>query len=143
MNAGPSPELVEEDPSRSVVLLYTNHRGETAMRRVLPMAVVFSATEWYPEEQWLLIAYDFDRRDQRHFAMRQIHGWAFSGSAPPAHEIVAASYRRQLELHQADAERAYARVTDLEALLAEAQAETTQLRARLEKQDRDRDDLLG
>lgn len=48
---------------------YTNHRGETAARRVLPLRLEWGATEWHPETQWLLWAYDLDRGAERAFAL--------------------------------------------------------------------------
>ena len=59
-----------------VEICYTNHRGETAMRRVIPARIVFGvAAEWHIDPQWLLEAYDLDRKADRTFAMRDIHFW--------------------------------------------------------------------
>lgn len=54
---------------------YTNYRGETSIRRIIPVRVRFAASEWHPEEQWLLDAFDIDRGDTRSFAMKDIHEW--------------------------------------------------------------------
>jgi len=48
---------------------YTNWRGETALRRVLPMRVHWGTTEWHPDAQWLMEATDLDRGTVRTFAM--------------------------------------------------------------------------
>lgn len=51
---------------------YRNHRGEVARRRVLPTSIRFAATEWHPEPQWLMDAWDLDRQAERAFAMRDM-----------------------------------------------------------------------
>jgi hypothetical protein len=64
----PEKQIVEID--------YTNYRGERAKRRVIPIRVYFSATEWHPEEQWLLAAWDIEKQADRSFALKDIHSWA-------------------------------------------------------------------
>jgi predicted DNA-binding transcriptional regulator YafY len=64
--------------SKQVIIDYTNWRGERAERRVNPVSIWYGKTEWHPEEQWLLSA--FDMRDDgtaimKDFAMRDIHSW--------------------------------------------------------------------
>lgn len=49
---------------------YTNYRGETSDRMVVPIGLAFGATEWHPEPQWLLWAYDLERAAIRAFALR-------------------------------------------------------------------------
>lgn len=51
---------------------YTNHRGETKLRRVLVMGVDFGENEWYPQPQWLLRCWDIERNDWRSFALSNI-----------------------------------------------------------------------
>lgn len=50
-------------------ITYTNYKGHTAERRITPSLVWFGATEWHPEPQWLLRAYDHDRQADRDFAL--------------------------------------------------------------------------
>jgi len=58
-------------PTEPAVLTYTNWRGETAMRTITPKYVYFGSTPWHSgEEQWLLVAFDHDRRGDRHFALK-------------------------------------------------------------------------
>lgn len=59
----------------SVVIDYTNHRGERSERTILPSGIYFGTTEWHPGPQWLLDAFDRDKGDNRTFAMKDIHGW--------------------------------------------------------------------
>jgi predicted DNA-binding transcriptional regulator YafY len=66
---------MEFNSSHVVTIRYTNHRGETADRRIIPQSLRFAATEWHPEPQWLLDALDVDKGLQRSFAMQDIHSW--------------------------------------------------------------------
>lgn len=52
---------------------YINHRGENALRRVLPIRVWHGSTDWYPQPQWLLRAFDLDRGGERDFAFASIN----------------------------------------------------------------------
>lgn len=61
--------------SETVRILYTNYRGETAIRRIRPLQLRFAATEWHPEPQWLLDAFDYDRDAERSFAMIDVRAW--------------------------------------------------------------------
>lgn len=58
-----------------VIIRYTNYRGETADRRVIPIRIRFGSTKWHPEPQWLLEAFDLDRGADRSFAMRDVLHW--------------------------------------------------------------------
>jgi predicted DNA-binding transcriptional regulator YafY len=55
-----------------LVFTYTNHRGETAVRRVYPVGVRFGTTEWHKTPQWLLNAFCLDKGEMREFAMASI-----------------------------------------------------------------------
>lgn len=63
------------DEQKIVRIEYTNWRGETAIRKIIPLRVVFMATDWHPEEQWLLEAYDCDKGAERSFAMKDVKRW--------------------------------------------------------------------
>ena len=58
-----------------VTILYTNYRGETALRTIEPIKIWFGGTEWHPEPQWLLDAIDIEKNDNRSFAMKDIKTW--------------------------------------------------------------------
>lgn len=66
---------IDEAATPGVVIHYTNHRGETADRRIVPIKIVYKGTEWHPEPQWLLQAYDHDRQAERLFALADISAW--------------------------------------------------------------------
>ena len=36
---------------KAVKILYTNYRGETSYREILPEKIWFGSTEWHPEAQ--------------------------------------------------------------------------------------------
>lgn len=48
---------------------YRNYRGENSERRVIPNKIWFGTTEYHTEPQWLMTAYDIDKRDVRDFAL--------------------------------------------------------------------------
>ncbi|MGV3721359.1 MAG: hypothetical protein ACO1SX_10670 [Actinomycetota bacterium] len=60
---------------KSVVIDYTNWRGERAKREILPFRLWFGSNDWHPEPQWLLDAWDAEKDELRIFAMRGIHAW--------------------------------------------------------------------
>lgn len=51
---------------------YTNWRGETADRIVVPGRVWFGTTSWHPEPQWFLSALDTVSGQMRDFALSGI-----------------------------------------------------------------------
>lgn len=53
-------------------IVYTNYRGETSVRKILPQKIWFGKTQWHPEEQWLLEAYDIKKQGDRSFAIKDI-----------------------------------------------------------------------
>lgn len=56
---------------------YKNYRGEVSERTVRPIRIYHGATEWHPEPQWLLEAFDMEKDAVRAFAMCDMQ-------APPA-----------------------------------------------------------
>lgn len=60
----------------NVTILYTNYRGETARRRIAPLSLYFGQTDWHPEPQWLLRAFDLDKGEERTFAMKDVKEWS-------------------------------------------------------------------
>ncbi len=63
------------DESKIVVINYTNWKGVTALRKIIPKKIFFGSTEWHKEEQWLLEAYDVDKNADRSFAIKDIKSW--------------------------------------------------------------------
>ncbi|MEW5927814.1 MAG: hypothetical protein AB1941_10030 [Gemmatimonadota bacterium] len=64
----PSPEMLAGD-REPVTILYTNHRGETRPRKVLPVRVWWGSTRWHPQPQWLLDVVDTEKEERRTFAI--------------------------------------------------------------------------
>lgn len=60
---------------------YTNYRGEFAVRCILPLAFWYGSTDWHPEPQWLVKAYDADKGAERDFAFKDF-GPTPHGSEP-------------------------------------------------------------
>ncbi len=54
---------------------YTNYRGERKERLIIPHALRWASTEWEPETQWILEAYDIQKEARRDFAIQDIHSW--------------------------------------------------------------------
>ena len=77
-----APGVAEAAPP--VTLTYTNWRGETAERTIIPLRPWFGATEWHPEPQWLLTAIDVEKGAERDFALKD-----FGQPVAPAAEITA------------------------------------------------------
>lgn len=69
------PVRPDVDLSQVAWIRYRNWKGETANRHIFPTGVRFAATEWHPEPQWLLDAWDMDKDAYRSFAMRDIIEW--------------------------------------------------------------------
>lgn len=61
---------VDRTNMQPIKMIYTNYRGETSVRSVTPISVDFGTTDWHPEPQWLMTAYDNDKGAHRAFALR-------------------------------------------------------------------------
>ncbi|WP_202032423.1 hypothetical protein [Agrobacterium vitis] len=60
----------DHERANPVTLTYTNYRGETSERTILPKNIWFGSTEWHPEPQWLLTAFDLGKQTVRDFALK-------------------------------------------------------------------------
>lgn len=58
--------VVIGEPAR---IIYTNYRGETAERTITPKRVWYGISDWHPEPQWFLTAFDHDKNADRDFAL--------------------------------------------------------------------------
>ncbi len=63
---------VSFESGQEIVFRYCNWRGETALRRATPIELVYGATEWHPEPQWLVKAIDVDSKSLRLFALKDM-----------------------------------------------------------------------
>ncbi len=62
---------------KPVLVEYRNHRGEVATRRIIPIGWWWGKTQWHPEEQWLIEAFDLDKQAGRTFAARDVLRWVW------------------------------------------------------------------
>lgn len=51
---------------------YTNWRGKTSQRRAIPISVRYGSSDYHKEDQWLMLALDLDKDEEREFAMRDM-----------------------------------------------------------------------
>lgn len=70
-----------------VTLTYRNWRGEVAERAIIPRRVWFGSTDWHPEPQWLLTAWDVEKNAERDFALKD-----FGQPAAPAVKVQARDF---------------------------------------------------
>lgn len=72
--------------SHDIVIDYINWRHERSWRRVRPIRWDFMATEHHPRPQWIMIAFDYGKNANRHFAMDSIHSWVAAEAPEPTHD---------------------------------------------------------
>jgi len=58
-----------------VIISYTNYKGISSVRNIIPKEIYFGSNQWHKEPQWLLKAFDLDKNADRNFAMADIHSW--------------------------------------------------------------------
>lgn len=58
--------------SKPLRILYTNFKGKTSVRNIIPQEIYFGSTQWHPSEQWLIEAIDVDKDAVRTFAVGDI-----------------------------------------------------------------------
>jgi len=58
-----------------VRIRYTNWKGVTAHRVIVPISIEFASTDWHKDAQWILTALDYDKQEMRDFAMKDISEW--------------------------------------------------------------------
>jgi hypothetical protein len=51
---------------------YLNYRNEISMRYIVPIAQRYGTSNWHKDPQWLMIAYDVEKKDYREFALRDM-----------------------------------------------------------------------
>lgn len=67
------PYMPTSEPA-PIIITYTNHRGVAAKRIITPITCWYGSTEWHPEPQWLLRAYDEQKQAIRDFALKDVGG---------------------------------------------------------------------
>lgn len=67
----PAPQVPGIDrATQPIKLTYRNYRGEISERTITPQSVWYGSTDWHPEPQWLLTAFDHDKQAERDFALK-------------------------------------------------------------------------
>lgn len=69
------PPAREIDPTKLVNIDYTNYRQERGYRVVEPISIWFGKTDFHEVPQWLLKAWDVEKKAERDFAIMGIHNW--------------------------------------------------------------------
>lgn len=61
-------------PSPEMRIIYTNYRGVTSERRIIPLMIWYGESEFHKAEGklWFLKAFDHDKGENRDFAMKDI-----------------------------------------------------------------------
>lgn len=65
-------EKIVDTCSPSMSFDYVNYCGERGRRSVTMISIRFGSSEWHREPQWLMLANDTDRGEQREFAMKDM-----------------------------------------------------------------------
>lgn len=63
---------MENSEQKQVAVVYTNWKGETKERHIVPKRVYWGHTEWHKEDQFLLECYDVDKEAVRTYAVNCI-----------------------------------------------------------------------
>ena len=64
-----------ENQNTPLSFKYKNWKGKIGVRNVLPIKLWFGHTEFHTEDQWILKAWDLDKKDYRDFAVKDIIKW--------------------------------------------------------------------
>jgi hypothetical protein len=67
------------DPEKVMTAHYTNHRGESGTRRIVPTRIRWGSTAWHTRPQWLMDAFDLDKGAERTFALAKMTMFGESG----------------------------------------------------------------
>lgn len=78
-NVGHLASLMSGKPTDRHTLTYTNWRGETSERELHLVRIWWGETEWHPEPQLLLSAFDYEKDAYRDFA---INDFSFQADIP-------------------------------------------------------------
>jgi len=54
---------------KSIRFFYINHRFVPAIRWATPISIRWGVTEWHTAPQWLMLAFDHEKRATREFAL--------------------------------------------------------------------------
>lgn len=69
--------MIEINEGKAIQFNYLNWKGEYGIRRVVHMTIHYGSTEYHPEKQWLMEAYELDKQEVRIFAMKDMSNIRF------------------------------------------------------------------
>jgi len=52
--------------------IYTNHKGETDVRKMIVDQLFLGSNEWHPKKQFLISGFDLDKGSMRCYAMKDM-----------------------------------------------------------------------
>ena len=78
----PQSAVKNGDAGAVINIRYTNHRRETAYRRIRPIRIWYGSTPWHSGDQWFLDAFDLEKNEERSFAMIDIRAWDIDPTCP-------------------------------------------------------------
>lgn len=58
------------DGKAKVKVRYTNYKGDTKVREIVPLSVSFKSTMHHPEPQWILECWDCDKDAYRSYTLK-------------------------------------------------------------------------
>lgn len=58
--------------NKQIIVLYTNWKGKTEKRTIIPWVAYWGHTEYHPEDQFLLKCWDVEKQAERTYAMKDI-----------------------------------------------------------------------
>lgn len=61
--------------NKTVMIDYTNYRGERKQRQILPLRFYYGSTQHHIPQQYLCEAMDLEKGEVRTFALSNIHSW--------------------------------------------------------------------
>lgn len=64
--------MITLSPGQQIDFDYVNYKGNSERRSVKVRYVEYGSTQWHPEPQFLLRAYDIGRGEERLFAMKDM-----------------------------------------------------------------------
>lgn len=63
------------EQKKAVTIVYTNYKGVTGTRHIVPIEILFGHNEWHTQDQWLMRALDIEKNAERTFALKDIKSW--------------------------------------------------------------------
>lgn len=64
--------MVLAEPMKRIRFTYKNYKGAVEDRTVYAERIYWGSTEYHPEPQWLLDAWDYSRQAKRSFALKDM-----------------------------------------------------------------------